>query len=438
MRNTVPSYRRRSGSSQAIVTLSDSVSKQRRDYWLGEHGSRESWQRYNRLIAGWITRERRLPEMDGADDPTIDGLIYEFWPWVEKTDTQSHAITYKIALRLLRSLYGSTQAAEFSPSKLRLLREQMILGDESADPQRIAWSRTYTNKLVRHIRHMFKWAASHEMVPVTVYQTLATVEPLKRGRTDARETEPVGPVPQRLLDGVLPHLNRQVRAIVELQLLTGARPGELIGMRAIDIEMHDGDDVWLYRPQEHKNAYREKVRIIYIGPKAQQVVQPFLIGRPLDAYLFSPAEAEAERRVVKHKARKTPMSYGNKPGTNRADQPSRRAGDKYTTDSYRRAIQRACDMAFPPPSPLVQNDGETAAQWKARLTPEQHAELKAWRKDHRWHPHQLRHNAGTEIRKRFGLEAAQVMLGHSSANITDAVYAERDERKALAIAAEIG
>ncbi len=48
----------------------------------------------------------------------------------------------------------------------------------------------------------------------------------------------------------------------------------------------------------------------------------------------------------------------------------------------------------------------------------------------RWTPHRLRHNAATNIRKEFGLEAAQVILGHSHANITE-LYAELDEGKAI-------
>jgi site-specific recombinase XerC len=43
-----------------------------------------------------------------------------------------------------------------------------------------------------------------------------------------------------------------------------------------------------------------------------------------------------------------------------------------------------------------------------------------------WHPNQLRHSAGTEIRKRYDLEAAQVVLGHSRADVTQ-VYAQRDQ-----------
>lgn len=51
--------------------------------------------------------------------------------------------------------------------------------------------------------------------------------------------------------------------------------------------------------------------------------------------------------------------------------------------------------------------------------------------------HQLRHLLATEVRRAFGLEAAQVVLGHSHAAITQ-VYAERDVARALEVAARIG
>ena len=78
------------------------------------------------------------------------------------------------------------------------------------------------------------------------------------------------------------------------------------------------------------------------------------------------------------------------------------------------------------------------ANWRARLTPKQKAHLTAWQKARRWHPHQLRHTAATEIRRAFGLEAAQLALGHSSAQVTDAVYAERDGSKVAEIMRRVG
>ena len=63
---------------------------------------------------------------------------------------------------------------------------------------------------------------------------------------------------------------------------------------------------------------------------------------------------------------------------------------------------------------------------------------RAWRSEHRWFPHQLRHSAATLIRRKFGLEAARIALGHSSALVTDAVYAERDMDKVVEVMKKIG
>lgn len=55
----------------------------------------------------------------------------------------------------------------------------------------------------------------------------------------------------------------------------------------------------------------------------------------------------------------------------------------------------------------------------------------------RWHPNQLRHTAATLVRKAYGLEAAQVILGHASADMTQ-IYAEKNADAARAVIKEIG
>ena len=54
-----------------------------------------------------------------------------------------------------------------------------------------------------------------------------------------------------------------------------------------------------------------------------------------------------------------------------------------------------------------------------------------------WAPNRLRHNAATFNRREYGIEATQIILGHSRADMTQ-VYAERDVSKALKIVARIG
>jgi site-specific recombinase XerD len=128
--------------------------------------------------------------------------------------------------------------------------------------------------------------------------------------------------------------------------------------------------------------------------------------------------------------------------------PKREPDERYTVSSYRRAIARGCDAAFPPPEELARKKvpmrnrkraqrWETPAEWRARLGPQKWAELLKWQEEHGWHPHQLRHTAATRLRKHYGLEAARVVLGHRSAAVAE-VYAEIDQTKARQIMAEVG
>jgi integrase len=79
---------------------------------------------------------------------------------------------------------------------------------------------------------------------------------------------------------------------------------------------------------------------------------------------------------------------------------------------------------------------ETAAEWRTRMG-KRWNEVEAWREDRRWHPHQLRHTCATKLRKRFGLEAARVVLRHKSSAVAE-VYAEIDMTKAEKIMGEVG
>lgn len=455
MPKKTPSYRQRKGYDQAIVTLTDAVTKHRRDYWLGAYGSPESRELYHQVLAEWEAAGRRLPQAPtNADGPvggvTINEMTNAYWRWAKFAYSSSEVSSTAQIIRMLRQMFGSLAAASFGPKRLRLVREAMVSGDPDADPPRVPWSRPTVNKQVHRLCFIFKWAAGQEMIPISVYQQLKAIEPLKRGRTKAREPEPVGPVADHLVNAIEPFVSRQVWALVQLQRLTGARGGELFRLRPVGLKMDEKSGIWTYSPTDHKTAHHGKSRTLYFGPRAQAVIRPFLTDRPVDGFLFSPAEAETERAGRRRAERTTPLGQGNGPLTNCKVESTRKPGDHYTHDSYHRAIQRACDDAFPPPAHLARTRvpargrkenstrWENEAEWKKRLGSVGWAELKAWRKAHRWHPHQLRHAAGTRIRREFGLEAAQIALGHSSALVTDAVYAERDTAKVVEMMKKIG
>ncbi|MCY2953899.1 MAG: site-specific integrase [Planctomycetota bacterium] len=250
---------------------------------------------------------------------------------------------------------------------------------------------------------MFKWAVEQELVDANIWHALQAVAGLRNGKTEARESKPVA---EEHVTMTLAHLSPTVRAMVELQLITGMRPCEICGMRPCDIDTTG--NLWVYRPSHHKTEHHGHERAIYLGPKAQAVLKPILKS-DLQTHIFSPAEAERARRNKMHADRVecgTPLSCGNVPGSNRERRPRRPPGNRCDVAAYRRAITRACDRAFPPPAPLAKREGETAVEWKARLTSAQKQGLRRWRDQHHWHPHQLRHTAATRLRKEYGLEAA--------------------------------
>src|SRR5262249_27617177 len=142
----------------------------------------------------------------------------------------------------------------------------------------------------------------------------------------------------------LPFTRPQVRAMALLQLYTGMRPGEVTVMRTIDLEMTG--PVWAYRPGsdqgttgQHKTAHRGHQRTIYLGPRAQQVLKPWL--RPkLDEFLFQPREARAQfdaERRQKRKSRVTPSQARRKPKA----RPKKTPGVRYSVGSYDHAVAKA-------------------------------------------------------------------------------------------------
>lgn len=287
-------------------------------------------------------------------------------------------------------------------------------------------SRRYVNSQIGIIKRMFKWAVAEELIPPAVAQGLTAVSGLKAGRSGARVTQPVLPVGETQVELTLLSMGAVVADMVRLQRLTGMRPAEVCLLRPCDMDR--SGDVWVYRPISHKTEHHGRPRTVFIGPLAQNVLLRYL-ARGAEEHCFQPCDSESKRRAVNSAARITPLKYGNRPGSHCKRHPKKMAGSKYTTSSYRRAIHYACDKAFPHP--------ELGSIIRDSMSQAEVATLKQWQSDHRWSPNRLRHAAATEVRKQFGLEAAQIILGHSAADVTQ-VYAERDLAKGIEVARRIG
>lgn len=400
----VPAYCLHKGSGRAVVRIAG------RDHYLGPYGSPESHEAYERKIAEWRVRDpsKTAPtagslSQASTTELTVNQLLLRYKAYAESYYVRNGRPTkeladMKYALRPVRQLYGRSPARDFGPLALKAVRQSMV---ESG------LSRGVVNQRVNRIKRFYKWAVSEELVPPSAYEGLRTVAGLRYGRTGARETEPIKPVPQPWVDAVIPFVSPQVAAMIQVQLVAAMRPCEVVLMRACDIDM--SGDVWIYEPHDHKNRWRGHKRLIALGPRAQVLLRPFL-SLSTTAYLFCPVDAEAHRNQARRQKRRTPLT----PSQSRRkpkSQPKRPKRERYDTDSYRRAITYGIKRANRDRKPDSQVPN--------------------------WFPLQLRHSRATEVRKQFGIEAAQVTLGHSRADVTQ-VYAERNLDSALRIARETG
>jgi integrase len=249
-------------------------------------------------------------------------------------------------------MYGSTQAREFGPLALKAVRQQMV--DSGL-------ARQVVSRRVKRIVRVFSYGVENELVPAETLQALREVKSLLKGRSRARETAPVGTVPDADVDAARPFLSRQLQAVVELRRLTGMRSGEALAIRGADLDT--SAPVWLYTPVRHKTEHHGKARCIPLGPRAQEVLRPWLRPDPAE-YLFQPKEAMAERAAERRKARRTPMTSSQRARRPKS-RPKRAPGDRYSPRGYARAVRSACAEAgghplAPPPAPAQRRDKAAA------------------------------------------------------------------------------
>jgi integrase len=406
---------------------------------------------FDAALAEWLAagRPTARPAPGKGPGPTIEGLLDLFWPHVMRhyvgldgkpTEERGH---FALSLRPLRHLYANLPAAEFTPLKLKAVRALMVDGYQHPKygPQsRLA--RKTVNQRIGRIKAMFAWAVGEELLGGEVLGALKAVKGLAAGRSEARETEKVGPADPAAVEAALLHLGPHAAGLVRFLRYTGARCGE--ACRLTPRQINGAGDVWLAAPPLHKTAYRGKTRVIAIGPKGQEVLREFLRircslcgeeGRPhvigsrdgcicgpcadrmdeegicgpwqrvechaLDAPLFSPLAQRDEVNAAKRARRKTPVQPSQQ--NRRKAGAAREPGEAFVVSSVGHAVAKACK--------------------KAKVA--------------HWHPHQLRHRHATLAREAMGLDGAQAALGHSSASMTDH-YSRLGEQKAAEVARRIG
>ncbi len=369
--------------------------------YLGKWGSDEAQRKYDQIVAEFLTSNRN-PETVCI---TLNRLCIAYLKhaeeyYVKDGEQTSEVGVIRIALRVLVAASGKLPVRDFGPKKLKAVRDQMIAK---------GWVRKSINQHIKRIVRMLQWGVENELVPPDVHAGCKAVKSLAYGRSKAVEGESVEPVAEDDINAIEDFVPRQVWGMIQLQLETGMRPGEVRTIRLCDLDQSD-PDAWEYLPARHKTQHYGRERRVYLNRRAQKIVAPFLTDDET-AYLFSPSDAYTESQERRRANRKTPMTP-SQAAREPVRLPRRTAGPCYTKDSYNRAITRACEIAF--------------FEMPRGMSKE---ERKAWREDYCWSPNQLRHNSATAIENEFGEDVARSVLGHSSAS-TSRIYIKEDFEKA--------
>ena len=283
----------------------------------------------------------------------------------------------KRVMQALRKCYGKAEADEFGRVKFQAVRKSLV-------KEQLAGS--YVNELMRFVIWCFELGVENEKIPEGIPAALRAVRLLKRG--EAKVNPPRMNAKDEDVLKALPFFSKTIRDMVVIQRLSGMRPSELFQLRPCDIEK-DGE-VWIYTPQKAKSDRFGKKRFVGLGKVEQKILAERIRKVRNDEPVFQPIHAVMER-------------YGKR----KLDgQSVRQLRKMYTKDSYRRAVKRGLERA------------------------ERHGV-----KIQHWTPYQLRHSAATELSIQLGREAAGVMLGHASTDVT-AGYDHSDREKVRRLTAK--
>jgi integrase len=311
-------------------------------------------------------------------------------------------------------MYAAFPVTEFDPPKLKRVIERTVLDGDTRKEMVAKYghkpiSRATINDYTQVLQRMFKWAVSEKLMPVEIQQALATVSLVRKGRgkladkcAEPRKIEPANP---QAVTAVVKEAQPEIATMIQVQLLCGMRPDEVTIMRPCDIDTTLRDGCWTYTPTQHKNSHRagREREEIYIGPKAQKLLTPWIEKTKPGDFLFSPRRvSERWNAEQAAKARKGKNSRGTNGAFAKLNQekPPR---DHYDDHSYRQAVKRIC---------------------------------KRLKVDH-WTPNQLRHGQATTLRALYGIEAAKLVLRHRHLSTTE-MYAEKDKKRAREIVKQVG
>ncbi len=326
---------------------------------------------------------------------------------IAKVDSNKKHPDYTFIDRVEKFLkpYLVWPAKDFGPDELLAVQKTMIQHRYYIGQKEKRYTRRGINDNINWIRKIWKWGMGRCIVTAEQVQGFEEVKPLRIGTSLAPDNVKRKRITEEELEKVINCLGSVVGDMLRIIWYTGMRPNEVCKMRPYDI-IRDDQDCWLYIPGrdhspvgKHKTMRFERMKVIPLTSESQEVLRKRIRDFNSKNYIFSPKETVAELIANKARERKTPLSCGNRPGTNRKEHPMIKPRDRYDHHTLRRACQRACIKAG--------------------------VEL--------FVPYDLRRSMATRTRATLGKEATKVLLGHAKTSTTE-IYLLEEVQEAVKVA----
>jgi integrase len=341
------------------------VARKRVDIHLGPSGSDAARRKYLEAVA----EIERTGAYRGASARSASPMVAElcvWWTTVVRSYYQPGSrepFQLRHLINLLVETFGPLPVGQFGPKQLRTLRAAMV---------RRGWCRSHVNRQCVRLKTLWRRAAEEGVVPAAAWDALRTVPALPPHSPGVKEPKPPAVATWRDVRLVIRHCSRPVRAMVLVQWFAGMRSGEVRTLRTCEVDA--SGDVWTYRPERHKGAWRGHGRAVVLGPRAIRVLRCWLRPDHPTHPVFPPAGSGDGRAV----------------------------SQCYSATTYARAVRRAADKA-----------GVDC------------------------NPYSLRHGARVEAARALGDDAARAFLGQRSISAT-MLYGKQDLATAAAVARRIG
>ena len=345
---------------------------------------------------------------------TVGELLDRYVAHVSKTGRSIREGKEHPDLRFIRRVqvflnpYKDWPAGDFGPDDLQDARDAMLAHEYTHGKKTKRYTRRGINDTIKWIRKIWRWAMGRQLITAEQMQGLEELGSLRMGDTDAPDNAKRKRVTKKEFEKVVGEVSSVVGDMLQLIWLTAMRPYEVCDMRPYDI-LRDDPDCWIYIPGrdrtpvgKHKATRHERVKVIPLTKPAQRILAARIKDFSSKEYIFSPAEAVDDFLAEKAANRKTPLSCGNRPGTNQRKHPMIQPGKKYTSDSLCDACKRGCR--------------------RAKVEP--------------FVPYDLRRTMATGTRSALGKEAAKVLLGHARTDTTD-IYLLEEVQEAIKVAKQL-